>query len=289
MKFYLLLTISLIAFLSSGSSTLAGRSDQADIPANFQKENLIAWCIVPFDIKKRTPAERASMLVDLGLTRVAYDWRKEHVAEFEEEILQYKKHGLEYFAFWNEHDEAFRLFEKHGLRPQVWKTNPSPKSGNQKEKVILAADQLEPLAKRTAGLGSRFGLYNHGGWGGEPENMVAVCKELHRRGFKHVGIVYNFHHAHDRVNNFPKVLEVVKPYLLCLNLNGMLPLTADVEENRKNKIIPIGSGNYESQMIKAVIKSGYDGPVGILGHIATQDVAKSLQDNLDGLEQLLND
>ena len=30
---------------------------------------------------------------------MAYDWRTQHVKEFEEEILQYKKHGLEFFAF----------------------------------------------------------------------------------------------------------------------------------------------------------------------------------------------
>jgi hypothetical protein len=56
---------------------------------------LVAWCIVPFDAKKRTPTERAKMLKELGIGRCAYDWRSEHVAEFEEEILQYKKHGIE--------------------------------------------------------------------------------------------------------------------------------------------------------------------------------------------------
>ncbi|MBO65778.1 MAG: hypothetical protein CL509_05810, partial [Actinobacteria bacterium] len=60
---------------------------------NFAKDKLVAWCIVPFDAKQRGPAERAAMLKRLGLKRVAYDWRAKHVAEFEEEILQYKKHG----------------------------------------------------------------------------------------------------------------------------------------------------------------------------------------------------
>ncbi|MEX0321790.1 MAG: hypothetical protein AB3N63_06490 [Puniceicoccaceae bacterium] len=272
----------LIVFGYINTTSFAG-----DIPENFKKENLIAWCIVPFDSLKRNPAERASMLVDLGLQRVAYDWRKEHIPEFEEEILQYKKHGLEYFAFWNEHDEAFKLFKKHGIRPQIWKTNPSPKEGTQKEKVMKAADILTPLAEKSAKLGSKFGLYNHGGWGGEPGNMVAVCKELHRRGFKHVGIVYNFHHAHDSMDQFSKVLHKVKPYLLCLNLNGMIELTGTEQQKRLQKIMPIGAGKYEAAMIQAVVDSGYKGPVGILGHITTQDVAKSLQNNLDGLDAVM--
>ncbi len=282
MKSLFPILVILIAVGSISTNSIAG-----DIPENFQKENLVAWCIVPFDSMKRNPAQRASMLEDLGLHRVAYDWRNEHIAEFEEEILQYKKHGLEYFAFWNEHEEAFKLFKKHGIRPQIWKTNPSPKSGTQKEKVLKAADMLSPLAERTAKLGSSFGLYNHGGWGGEAGNLVAVCKELHRRGHTHVGIVYNFHHAHDSMDHFSKVFRQVKPYLLCLNLNGMVELSGTDEENKQNKILPIGTGQYESVMIKTVIESGYDGPIGILGHITTQDVAKSLQDNLNGLAGVL--
>ena len=28
----------------------------------FQRDNLVAWCIVPFDAKKRSPEQRAEML-----------------------------------------------------------------------------------------------------------------------------------------------------------------------------------------------------------------------------------
>ena len=39
-------------------------------------------------------------------------------------------------------------------------------------------------------------------------------------------------------------------------------------------------------MIKSVIKSGYKGPIGILDHIESQDTAKSLRDNLEGLKSI---
>ena len=48
--------------------------------ALLKRDNLMAWCIVPFDAKKRGPEERAAMLKELGLSRLAYDWRDEHVA-----------------------------------------------------------------------------------------------------------------------------------------------------------------------------------------------------------------
>ena len=126
--------------------------------------------------RRGATAARAKMLVRLGLKRVAYDWREQHVKEFEEEILQYKKHGLEYFAFWGAHEEAFRLFAKHRIHPQIWITAPSPQGESQEGRLAAAAKALSPLVKRTRQLGSKLGLYNHGGWGGEPSNLVALCE-----------------------------------------------------------------------------------------------------------------
>ena len=53
---------------------------------NFNRENIVPWCIVPFDASERSPDERAKMLVRLGLKRSAYDWRAQHVQEFEETV-----------------------------------------------------------------------------------------------------------------------------------------------------------------------------------------------------------
>jgi hypothetical protein len=39
----------------------------------FARDNLIAWCIVPFDSKARGPEERAAMLEKLGFKHFAYD------------------------------------------------------------------------------------------------------------------------------------------------------------------------------------------------------------------------
>lgn len=260
----------------------------AETPDNFKTENLVAWCIVPFDVKKRNPEQRSQMLARLGLKHCAYDWRKEHVAEFEEEIDQYKKHDINYFAFWGGHADAYPLFQKHQLKPQIWRTLTSPKQGSQEDKIKSAAQSMLPLAEETKKQGLKLGLYNHGGWGGEPGNMIAVCQALHAMGHTHVGIVYNFHHAHHDLEDFKNKFLAMKPYLLCLNLNGM----QDPEEKNPSqpfqKIRPIGSGSLEEGMIRTVIKSGYDGPIGILGHIAKADVELILKGNLDGLRKLLS-
>jgi hypothetical protein len=51
----------------------------------FTKENLVAWCIVPFDNQNRAPAQRVEMLKRLGFTQYAYDWRHQHISSFAED------------------------------------------------------------------------------------------------------------------------------------------------------------------------------------------------------------
>ena len=60
----------------------------------YARDNLVAWCIVPFDSKNRTPVQRAEMLKQLGFKRYAYDWRAQHLPTFEAEIAELKSRGL---------------------------------------------------------------------------------------------------------------------------------------------------------------------------------------------------
>lgn len=274
--------MKVLVILLCAAAVGQGPAAEPGRPANLRTENLVAWCIVPFDASKRSPAERAQMLADLGMKRCAYDWRKEHIPEFEQEILEYRKHGIEMFAFWGGHEEAFKLFEKHDLRPQVWCTLSSPKEGTQEEKVVTALRAMEGMVRRTAELGCKMGLYNHGGWGGEPANLAAVCRRLREQGHDHVGIVYNWHHGHGHINDWQASLKLMKPYLLCINLNGMT-------EDADPKVLPLGGGKHEKQMLKVLLDSGYDGPLGILDHRNEIDAKEALEENLVGLARLLGD
>ena len=273
-----------LALLLFGSLSI-----RAEVPENFKTENLAAWCIAfRWDAAGRSSAERAKLMSDLGIGRFVYNWRADDNPNFEEEIRQCRKHGIEYFAFWNENEEAFALFEKYGMTPQIWKTCPSPNAETQEERVAAAANRMLPFAQRAKKMGSSFGLYNHRNWGGHPENLVAVCKALHALGCDNVGIVYNFHHAHDEMDRFAEYLELMQPYLLCLNLNGMVDKEIVNHKTLENKILPIGKGRYEEAMIKVVLESGYDGPIGIIDHMPTTDSEWQLRANLEGLDKILS-
>ena len=259
----------------------AWADEPAATPDNFNRDRLVAWCIVPFDAKQRGPEARAIMVQGLGMTRVAYDWREVNVPTFEEEIVQYNKHNIEFFAFWGWHDDFEPLIEKHGIHPQIWIMFGAPSEGTHEEKIKAAAEGLLPLVEKTRKYNLKLALYNHGGWSGEPQNMVAVCEYLrdHHQA-DHVGIVYNLHHGHDHIADFAEQLTLLQPHLLCLNLNGM-------NDNANPKILPIGDGQHDEQLISVIRRSGYKGPIGIIDHREQLDAQESLMQNLTGLRKVL--
>ncbi len=75
-----------------------GQSQAAD--GLFDKSNLAAWCIVPFDAGKRGPEERAAMLEKMGVKKFVYDYRKEHIPQWDDELNALKKHHIELMGWW---------------------------------------------------------------------------------------------------------------------------------------------------------------------------------------------
>jgi sugar phosphate isomerase/epimerase len=254
----------------------------------YARGNLAAWCIVPFDASKRGPAERAAMLNRLGFTKIAYDWRPEHIPTFEAEILALKKQGIEFFAFWSPlspnpgYESMMALIAKHAIKPQIWMIPPAAPAQPQKERVALNAQAMLPYVRRAKELGCKFALYNHGGWAGDPDNLIAMTKWLRENAdADQIGIVYNFHHGHEHLAQIPAAFERMLPYLYCVNLNGMTQGGA--------KILPLGQGQEDLKILQMIADSGYTGPIGILDHRGEVDAEKSLRANLDGLKGLLKE
>jgi hypothetical protein len=277
----LVLSLSAVTIAAAPPARPAGAADMKR--SLFARENLVAWCIVPFDAKQRGPRERAEMLNRLGLKRVAYDWRDNHVPQWDEELDQYKAHGIELVGFWapGRHREILELFRRHGVRAQLWVDgSAAPATGDtQEQKVKNAVAALAPVARQAKEYGCLVGLYNHGGWFGEPENQIAIVEQLRSQGIDNVGIVYNLHHGETHVARFPELLAKMKPHLLCVNVNGM--------KKDGPKILPVGQGDDDLSLLRALRDSGYAGPVGILNHREEVDAEQGLKENLDGLEKLV--
>lgn len=271
--------LCLVVALGLGSLSQAAAADP------FARDNLVAWCIVPFDAKDRSPEDRAAMMKRLGFKRFAYDWRDKHLSTFEREVAALKANDIELTAIWfpgglnKEGRFLLDTLAKHKLQTQLWVmlTDPAPGRG-QEQKVKAAVAQITPIAREAKALGHKVALYNHGSWGGEPENQLAVIVELK---MSNVGIVYNLHHGHDHLDRFPDLLKAMKPHLLALNLNGMVK----GGDKAGKKILPLGQGDLDLTLLKTIAASGYGGPIGILGH-TDDDAEERLKDNLDGLDWL---
>jgi sugar phosphate isomerase/epimerase len=233
------------------------------------------------------------MLKKLGIRRVAYDWRAEHVPTFDAELAAYARHGIELHAFWMPADTenplteshwpiVLDLVERHHVTPEFWVMMNNQLVVNLPEgkRAQRAAEILAPVARAAAQRNCRIGFYNHGGWWGEPENQIRVLNALRSMGLENVGLVYNFHHGHAHVANFSEIARRMQPYLLTVNINGM--------RDGDSQILPVGEGSHERAMLRDLIAAGYSGPIGILHHRDGVDAEIGLKENLHGIEQLLS-
>ncbi len=300
----ILTTLVAIVFSSSVPIATAADPDRPGDPARldpaenaiarklFARDNLVAWCIVPFDSKKRSPEERAAMLERLGFKRFAYDWRAEHVREFDAEMIALAQKNITLEAFWLFPGELtpdakliLDLFKRKNIKTTLWVLLDmgvdSPAGIERTKRVEAAEAKLAPLAIEAAKIDCRIALYNHGGWFGEPENQVDIIKKLNEQKVTNVGVVYNLHHGHAHVDRFGEVLGMLKPYLVAVNLNGMSKQPNPGVE----QILPLGQGELDLELLRTIVKSGYTGPIGILGH-TMDDAEERLRDNLDGLDWL---
>jgi hypothetical protein len=284
--------VALVAVSASAATATSAAPAAPAATASFSRADLQAWCIVPFDARKRTPEDRAQLLLELGLRRYAYDWRAEHIPEFEREIRVMRGHGIAIAAWWfpaTLNDQARTILatlERTGLRPELWVTGggaPVRDAAGQAVRIAQEVARLRPIAEAAARLGCKVGLYNHGGWFGDPDNQLAVLAALRAAGSSNVGLVWNFHHAHDHIRTFDKLWPRIAADVLAVNLSGLV-----VDGDRTDrKIMPLGAGDQEYALLKVIRDSGWRGPLGVLSHRTEADAADTLRANLAGFDRLL--
>jgi sugar phosphate isomerase/epimerase len=282
-------TVLIIFMLCTASATMAQKKNVKKTSI-YARENLIAWCIVPFDSKKRGPQERARMLNELGINKLAYDWRAEHIPTFDQELAALKKHHIKLQGFWfaSGPDPAkdqylatvLDFLRRNKVKTQLWCMFGGCANFDQlpqAEKVKTAANSVAYVAKKLAEIGCSLGLYNHGGWSGEPENQLEIISHLK---MPNIGMVYNFSHSETQIHRFPEFFPKILPYLYAINLTGL-------KGKNPAEVVPVGQGNVEEEMMRLISKSSYKGPIGIINENFAADAADGLQLNMDGIKQIL--
>ncbi|ARV14842.1 sugar phosphate isomerase/epimerase family protein [Polaribacter sp. SA4-12] len=257
----------------------------------FDKNNLIPWSIVGFDVKERTPKQRLEMLERLGYKQYAYGYRPKHIPTMQQEWELAKEKGIEVKAVWlyinlhkdkvgslkPESEVVFKNLKESGLKTQIWvgfqPTYFDKLSDN--ESLKQSIEMVEYLSKKAEKIGSKIALYNHGGWYGKPENQLRIIKSLPKQN---LGVVFNFHHTHDSLDEYSENIKKLFPYLWSVSLNGM--------KSGGPKIITIGKGDLEKEMIQQLLNLNYRGPFNILGHVKGGDPEVILEENFKGLKTL---
>jgi hypothetical protein len=279
-----------VLFVVGINSSLRSQGNGQKNDMLFAKNNLLAWCIVPYDSKKRTSEERALMLKELGITSLAYDMRDRDLPNMETEFITLKKYHINLKAVWfwidgerdsllNEANEMIlRALAKTHARTELWVCFADQffQGLSDDEKTQKAVKAIQLIHKRAAEIGCTIALYNHKDWFGEPANQVKI---IEASGLRDVHIVYNFHHGHLQVDEFDNILKVTGPYLSTVNLNGM--------KGTEFNILTLGEGDLELGMMQKLKASGFHGSIGIIGHTENEDVKLVLQRNIAGLKKLL--
>lgn len=252
----------------------------------FAPENLLAWCAVPFDAKKRGPEERAEMLKRLGFKSFAYDWRGKDIPTFDAEVDALKKNGVDLVSWWfptNPADKTsvtiLEVAKRHDIHPQLWVMGGGPPTKTpqeQTDRIDQESDRIKKIVELAAPYGCKVELYNHNGWFGQTDNEVAIIHRLEEKGVTGVGMVYNFSHGHADVADFPATWKRMQPYVVTVNVTGMVP---------SGKLISPSQGDHELEMMRVIVQSGWRGPVGLIAEQGG-DAEVTLGNNLRGLAWL---
>ncbi len=256
------------------------------------KEDLYAWCIVPYDAKERSPEERIALLKTLGFKNYAYDWRVRHLEGTAEELRLAKREGIEPFAIWmwvdgkadkldtlrwaNQH--MFEILTEVEYNGQIWMAfNDNFFVGLTEENSVHKASKfVKYMSRKAEKINCKLALYNHGDWFGDPRNVMEIIDALPE---ENLGLIYNFHHAYGHTDDFSTFVDDMIPYVWAINLSGV--------RKDETQILGIGKGDYEIDMLCQIIDAAYTGKFGILGHIEDEDVRLVLQRNLEGLKEAI--
>ena len=278
------INICIIIFLSF-QAIPAQESKAIDISQTYP------WCIVAYDSLERTPAQRIEMIKELGFVKYAYDWRAQHLDDASTELRLAAENKIEIISIWLwlnakrdsldrlglSNERVFDIVRRLNLKTTFWVSLSENffRDLTEEEALKLATTMIAAIADKAKIIGCKVALYNHSGWFGNPYNQLKVIHALPKY---ELSMVYNFHHGQNTIDDFPNIVKAIAPFLSAVNLNGM--------EKEDEKILPIGKGSHEKEMIDLLRKNGFTGPWGILGHVEGADVKKVLKENIAGLKSL---
>jgi sugar phosphate isomerase/epimerase len=228
-----------------------------------------ALCMDTHDARKRTLAEQARMLRELGYDGMGHLW----LDDVPERLRTADAAGLKVYQIYLNVllDSPDRPFDPR-LKDLVPVLNGRKiqlavliKGANPSDKTLdpAAIRILHEIAALTRSTDIQIVLYPHARfWLERIEDAIRLARKMQGTD---VRVMFNLCHflAVDDEKNLLPLLRAARPYLAAITINGA-DRAAEVRAHTGNWIQPLDSGSFDlSAFLNMVKESGYTGPIGL--------------------------
>lgn len=260
-------------------------SAQNQPPPRLKDYPFFPFCIDWHDAKKRTFAEQAVMLKELGYEGVGHIW----LDKVEERLKTLDDTGLKLFQITMQvtlaegklpYDARFKdvlkLINGRHLQFCLLVGGAKPSDASADERGVAILREMSDLAKDTD---AQLLLYPHvSDWIEHIEDSMRVAQKVDRAN---VGAMFNLCHwlRVDKQRDYAPLLKQAMPRLWAVSLNG-----ADEHDEKpgwEHYIQPLDKGDFDmGRFLKTLRELGYRGPIGLqcygIGGDTREHLARSM-------------
>lgn len=266
-----------LAFTASllASLNLAAASTNAFFP----------FCIDWHDAKKRSFAEQAQMLKELGYDGVGHIW----LDKVPERLQTLDAAGLKLFqitmvvevgtnkpAYDPRFKEVLALVKGRQVQFDLLLNGRKPSDPSVDPHAVAILREMSDLAHES---GAQLLLYPHlGSWVERIEDSIRLAEKVDR---PNVGVMFNLCHwlRVDKQRDYKPLLKQALPRLWAVSINGADEF--DAKPGWDHYIQPLDQGNFDvAAFLRTLRELGYQGPIGLqcygIGGDAREHLARSM-------------
>ncbi|MCY2950906.1 MAG: TIM barrel protein [Planctomycetota bacterium] len=242
-------------------------SSAADQPP---RQPFFAFCMDTHDSQKRSLAEQAALLKNLGYDGCGHLW----LDNLPERLKTLDAANLTLFQIYLRLDLSPTAKEPYDPRlkqilPHL-KNRPTMLAiliSNQKPSDPIydprAVQLLNEIADLAQPQNTRIALYPHrGDWLERPSDALRLVKQINRPT---VGIMFNLCHylATDTQQNLKPTLQSVLPHLFAISISGS-DTASEIQSGKGNWIQPLGQGSFDMPAFLRLLDDlHYSAPIGL--------------------------
>ena len=262
-------------------------------PAAKKTGPFFALCMDTHDAKKRTLAQQAEMLKELGYDGAGHLWLK----NVPERLKTLDAAGLKLFQIYvrlnvspknkRPYDpklkDVIKLLKgrETAIVLLVGGLRPSDTAGDPRA-VKLVGEIADMAAKSSL----QVILYPHtGDWLQTVGDAVRVAKKVDR---PNVGVMFNLCHwlKAEGGRNMRATLKSAMPYLRAVSIHGA-DTAAEIRSRKGKWIQPLGSGSFDVyELLQSLVYLGYKGPVGLQCYGLRGDASVHLKRSMSAWRKL---